>query len=503
MNKVCVLLFAILPVLNLIIPPVFSQSPAQVALKKPVIGPLKPEDYPYYVLVKRHTLSQHKTEYKPYYTLPNTRKYRGNERGDFSGHSIVMDIRTGKEIAWWPERGKTYWAKREAVLVSIIPGGRNRLVGFDTTGVFKYDTPLGTGNRHSAIGDQFITLSTDWKRGIFVFNNDLWVINFDLKTGKLSNPRQATFNGAMPSGAIYFKGDHVITSYDPVSHNSSSIVNLKSGKFTAIEGFWSERNNYITDLFYMDHNKEGWWSLIQQTFVPASANKFHAFWTNSTQTSYLYIEEKQKGKYPDTADPIYFYYQKANEKPVMMHTPHMTKEYNFAFAQDYSPYFAGNHNVTSAFSPDSSRLLIVNTNDRKGVVVLDFTTHQETIHPLPTEDNNPVTWTDSTHLFFNARPGMIVNGESIETSNQGTYVYDITTRKHSRISAYFTNPLNPGYFHPGLAVWTLRGTSYTVFEANNLLFRCRPDGSELIPLVDFPGLYKIEGAFLSSHPELN
>lgn len=471
--------------------------------KKPIIGFLKTEDYPYYLLVRRTSVTTSKTEQQTHYTLKNNRRYGGKDEEYRAGNSVIMDIRTGKEVAWWPDEGENYWLKSEGMLVNKTALGIDRLMTFDTTGLFRYEAKLSTNFRNSAIGNQFVTLSTDWKRGVFVYNNDLWLMSFDLTTGKLSNPVQATFNGAMPQGKIFFKDDHVLTSYDPISKNSSCIVNLASGKFTPFSGFWNERNNYITDQFYVEGTEEGWWSMLNQIFVPASSKKFLAFWTNRAQTSSLIIKKGAGQLYSSISEPIHFYYQRSENDTLKMDTPHMTGAYGFSFAQDYSPYFTGSHNLQTEFSPDSSRLLIVNSNDNEGVVVLDFTTLKESQYPIPTEENNPVTWTDSTHLFFNARPGMEVGGQAISSSNQGTYIFDILTQKATRISAYLTNPLRPGYFNPGLSVWTFEGSNYTVFEANNLIFRCRPDGNELTPLIQFPGLYKIGGAFLSPHSELN
>ncbi len=51
-------------------------------------------------------------------------------------------------------------------------------------------------------------------------------------------------------------------------------------------------------------------------------------------------------------------------------------------------------------------------------------------------------------------------------------------------------------------VWSFPDVNYVVFHANDILFRCRPDGSELTTIVKFPGLYAIDGRFLSTDIEL-
>lgn len=479
---------------------------ARPAPKPPTIkrGPLHVDDYKYYIVAHRSQTDE-KPEYKPYYTLSYDRNHLDPAASNFSGHGVILDIRTGKEVSWWPGVGKTHWLTKYNMLFNLIPGNRDHMLAFDSTGILKYDVAIATNGQQSAIGYNPIYLSTDWTKGLFEFNQDLWTMDFDPATGKFSNQKQATFNGEMAVDNTFFKGDYVLTG--SLTRNSH-LVNLKTGKYTLVEGGWVYNNSYITDMFYVTGDKAGYWSLSRQNFVPAD-KYFHAFWTNPAQTRSLRGTVVEA---PDiTQSKGYFYYD-SGKSAQRMNTPHITEH--------GSRYLGLHPDLSIRFSPDSTKMLLGDA--AFGAVVLDFNKLNETVLPIPTSGgrfgldyHGEYAWTDNNHIIFNARPDNKVKNEVITEMTKGAYIYNVMTHEYRRLTPYHITRLSPGTimdrertgvftnYDPLIAVYPMPGTGFVIFDANNLLFRCRPDGSELTPIIKFPGLYQVDGPLLSRHPELH
>ncbi len=485
--------------------------------KSTLKGVLLPSDYKYYLLV--HRGSSDAVEAKPYYTLSTNTNYLSPAEGNFSGYGVILDIRTGKEVSWWPGKGETYYSKKHKMLFNRIPGSRDHLLGFDSTGVFKYDIEMATVSKGSALDRSSVKLSTDWSKGYLIFNNDIWKVDFDITKGQFSTPTQLTFNGAMTGEILFVKGENAIVGQQ--TFQDDKMINLTTGKFKEIDGDWINNNTYITDWFYAtdinDPSKSGWWSLEKQLFLPSSPKSFHSMWLNRTQTKALlcgFPTYNGQGGLTDNDQPAFSVKDFEAKKPsVPIPTPYMSSSAkSFLFMPNGFTGVAGaSDGLLKEFSPDSSRLLLGNAGwvggnrsywtKETGVVVLDVKNLTEKVIPIPFTDNQ-YKWMDNSHIIFNAKSGTKIANEEITTATQGTYIYDLNTNSYKRISNYLINEINTGMTNLSIDVWSFAEVDFVVFRANDILFRCRPDGSELTPIVKFPGLYAINARFLSTDIEL-
>lgn len=478
------------------------KKPVQKTKEKRVQGLLRAQDYEYYILVSRG-LDSEKPEFKPFYTLSNVSS--GNV-GDFAGKNIVMDIRTGKEIAWWPKDGKNFYFKSYNLLCNYKDGNVSKVITFDTTGRFIRDLPIVSDKATPVLGATKLTLSTDWKRAASIYNSDLWLWDFDLASGKFSNPTQATQSGSMGSGPIYLKGTNAIVSKGNQTSSTSTIVDLKTGKYTDIGNHrWEEYNDYITDQFYTyATDKKGYWSILGQDFFPNSDRLKHFMWLDALQAKALVISYDKVPSVREDGFVKLMVLDVKSQTVKPLSTPYFSKQYATAFDR-YKPGTAVYHTL----SPNGTKIIFVPTNDPTGAVIIDLELGTETFTKIPLIKEkstflqaNQIAWTDANHILFNAPVGVSFFEKVIDEASRGAYILDVQTGKAKKLLPFFINETNSTYVNQGLKVSPLKGSSHVTFLANNYLYKCKPDGTELSQVLKFPGLYRLEGAFLSEHPEI-
>lgn len=494
-----------------------TKKPVAPINSKSKIGPLRTKDYPYYILVKRGAAGP---EYKSFYTLPS---YNSGKQGDFTGGPIVLDVRTGKEVSWWTLGGENYYFSSYNMLVNHVDANFKRIIKFDTTGLYKGEFFIESSEETPVLGRQKLTLSTDWKKAIAQFNNDLWMWDFDLERGIFSNPSQVTSNGVMGTGDIYLKGNNAVVNAGPFTNSKSHIVNLSTGKYTNIgNGVWDIYNNeYIDDVFFVDHREalssreiRGYWSISSQKFAQSDENSRHYMWMDRKNTVALAITTLNNGFAKLTRMDI------SNNMNNTADTPFFSKHYKLSTANkghiptlpglNYFPVSPSTKKIYYNYEEFPTRTS-GNTERARKLGVVDFDKGVEKIYDISLAISKvsilgyKFAWTDDDHLLFNAALGSKINGLEITEANQGTYILDLQTGESKRLTPYLIEPFKElGKFKPNqdLKVFPLKNTEFIIFVANNYLFRCKKDGSELVQMIKFPGVYTFEKTFLSEHMEI-
>lgn len=467
-------------------------KPTDTSISK--IGSLKVEDYDYYILAERFSQGDNNI-------LEYTLKPSSGTQSNF--RYLILDIRTGKEVSWWPLINKNFYSGANRMLYS---NDSETLYGFSETGqpIFykrlKMDLAPYNGAR--------ISLSSNWKKGVFTYNSDLWVSDFDNANGKFGLPKQMTFNGVMAGSITYLKGDVALTTKDYLNGllSDGKLINLSTGKFVEIPGSWEHHNGFITDLFFIQaSNGYGHFTTLKYDPIPDGGS--FITWLNPQQTNYIArIDFKQKyGQ-----DPYYMLVLGTTNKKIKMVTPIINGSRNVLNSDPGNTAGSGDYKVNPhRISPEAKNMFFHYYDEGKsGLLIYDLESGTETLHSIePTKDeylgnkiNDRTNWTDDTHLIMKLQPGDKIKGEIITTSTQGTYIYDIKTKIASRLVAYYidqhrdTNMLNVVSSHK---------TRYTIFTANNYLYSCKSDGSELVQISKTPNLYHLHKRFLDVHPELD
>jgi hypothetical protein len=447
------------------------------------IGPLLIEDYYNYILVERNRRTDNAII--PEFTLKYPEGLLFN-----SNRYIIMDIRTGKEVAYWPFIDQNFYSIQNKMLYSY---DLETLFGFTMTGlpIFKKQLRMQSPPFNGAR----VSLSSNWKKGVLQTNGDLWIADFNNLDGNLGEFKQATANGVMYGDNTYLKDDVAITTMGVVGKHKGKLINLTSGKFVEIPGSWERANGYITDQFYnIGFGDTGVGYLSPLRFTPLPDFYLFVAWMNEKQTKCIvnvqgqhYVwENKKRTPFPT---PILLSVQK-----------HMNSDQGYSSSAE--DWIIKPHRM----SPEKKNVFYhYSLHDNEGLLIFDLEKLTESRHDFGSGEinsdwlNYSTGWTDDTHLLLSLRPGQKINGAVITTNTQGTYIYDINTKESKRLTAYYVNQINE--MMP-LEMVTSSKSGYTIFNANNFLFRCKNDGSDLAQLTKTPGLYHLLKPFLDSHPGL-
>ncbi|MBO0952537.1 hypothetical protein [Fibrella forsythiae] len=168
-------------------------------------------------------------------------------------------------------------------------------------------------------------LSMDWKRAVYIFNQDIGVADFDLKTGKVSNPNQVTFAGVFGHHQGMFINGEVMVTGGP-----DFIVDLKTGKYATCSP-WMNFNSYITNLFFSQDYSVGHWSARDQKPMVRAPGFFHVGWADKRQTKYIGGYQRSKDD-----DVTYMYVVDEAKKDI--------RAMNWPYASKTQPSVWGNLN---------------------------------------------------------------------------------------------------------------------------------------------------------------
>lgn len=468
-------------------------QPRMATTKQP--GPLKAGDYRYYVLVQRGQ-SQVSDAIKTQYSLGSSRSYLTDARFNFDGQWIVMDIRTGKEVAWWPASECNYYSATDKQLYSFARE-RKILIGFDETGVPGYSEIMST-QYGSPFGAVHIFLSNDLRKGAFTFNKDIWALDFDPKRGKFGEPVQVTFNGVMPREHLYLKDNIIIAESAGFGDPASVIIDLKTGRFTPVKDYSSYQNPYIqSTLFYGgQYAPSGFIDIRTRQPIKKYDNGIILLgWVDKKCTRAIlkrYSTDAEKNTHGPWRHLIV---STESGRETALDIPG-------GFLEDGNDQTIYDHR----FSPGRHQLVHLNQGQLY-IYALDLdckpVAYPVTLQPgMLGEERKRICWTDESHLLLNLNPGDILKGDEITTASQGTWIFDLKTRNAVRVTAYYTDLRNKAYTNAHPNAVTPPQAGYTAFTANGYLFRCKPDGSEVTQLTKIPGLYDLKRVFLDFNLDL-
>lgn len=463
-------------------------------------GPLREDDYKYYFLANRNSSNENEFN-RENYSLKRSNEYFG-KINDFSNEWVIIDVRTGKEVAFWPQNVQNFYSKKNRQIYAYDNKKGNSfslMYGFDSTGKFLYKELMSTHDS-TPFGVRNFSLSTDFKKGVFSFNNDLWVGNFDITKGKLSAPVQSTFNGLMDNSYFYMKGDNVLAVGSGFG-SETRLVNVKTGKIKDLS-LVADINDYITDYLYngsfdgAQYGKGGLISMNTHAVIPNKEEGYFKFWLDDRQTKYLWSGLKPDVNKILQVNSYYLYNlnktgdtQTLDTSPVRLHWPNAVSNtldyYRLSFSKKKKFFLNSYGNHVYLYDLDN--------NFKETELNLGVNFYYD-----------KATWVDDKSFIFNAKPGDAVTGERITAGTQGTYIFNVETGLARRITPYLTNDTGDS-FHLDKFLHTivsLPEAGYVVFVANNILFRVKIDGTELTPLIKYPGLYSLRTQFLSESFDL-
>jgi len=475
-----------------------AEGQTKKAATKPIaakeIGPLNVDDYGFYILVQRNGQDNIPADF--YSLKPNVK-----EKFDYRTN-IIMDIRTGKEISWWPFVSQNYHSKEMNMLYSY---NSETIFGFSTTGkpVFKNLLRM----TEEPYRNKRISLSSNWEKGVFTYNQDLWIVDFNKNLGTVGKPKQITFNGVMAGEVTYLKDDFALTTQDYMGGKLSNgkLINYKTGDFIEIPERWELSNTYITDLFSIQGYEPGLGLLAKFKFIPDSQGISFISWLNPEQTKYIMAQLYSEKSNPRKRRTRY-YLVESGKSQVEMKTPILSNS-DYSMAPDNGATVSQKIIDKHRISPNSKNIFWIYSMDEKnrGMLIFDLETGIESYHPIYTQEplsyleNDRAIWTDDEHILLTLKPGDLFNNLIITTSTQGTYIYNVLTKSSKKTTAYLTDQ---DIRSKTLHAITSRNLTFTIFTANNLLFRCKPDGSELMQLSTIPNLYTLNKPFLDINPGL-
>ena len=439
-------------------------------------GSLDPQDYKYYFLARRGITGTANGTY--------TLKDRPSPSNLLTTPLVLIDARNMKELTWWPEIEALI--KKDGIYGYSLGRQAPLLTKYSTNGKFIFSkyltwrTPTGE--------DAQAMKSSDDKQVFAIYNNDAWVGDFDLSTGSISNMHQVTQSGVMSAKYYGYLRNNILLL-------DGHIINTKDGTFLNANIPYS---NILSDTCHFYHMPikdsgnsilstfEGWkqWygigGKIDGNFINA------AHWLNREQTKILFRKTKPNG---ETSQFIREYNYKTYPSPSKV-TDVTWKE---SVATQTGELWSGN--VDLAMSPNSKYLFI------PGVVGVSNVYNLETLaeYTLPLTFGQYPTietaWADDTHVVITMRPDRIggpdrLNEQTIITAEtQGTYILDLETKQMKRLTPYLIQDYGQNFVR-------LLNAKTILFVANNYVFKCNSDGSELIQVTKIPGVYSLAGAFI-------
>lgn len=423
------------------------------------LPPFKIEDLPYYIVVSR------KNSESPKYTLPGDSPNYAASFGVQRSY-LVVDSRTMRELAWWPE-GYSFVRDNFIYVYNQTMRGPMYLK-------FTLDGSSMLYNKQFDV----LNLSADLKHVYYINNGDAWIGDFDLASGTITNKRQVTRAGTISDyiSNAYMRGNTLLLGDHFINIEDGSFIRAKAGP--ADISPWA-KTVFFAQGEYGNNQFNSIWDMKSRKKIMSGFHVLNAprHWLNREQTK-LVIDNK------DHSEVIDFGYT----------PPKSTTLVNWRFYVGGGGMVGSPSTISEKLSPDGKYFYSFDGSlDHKtyGLYLHNTETYEEKFFNIVGGKNmlngvsSPCVWTDNTHLLFPAEEGSNINGQEITTENQGTYVLDIISKEVKRVTPYLVN------FGKADKVIPLLTVGLVVFEANNYLFSCKADGSEPKQLTQ-PNEYKLE-----------
>lgn len=474
----------------------------------PKLPSINPADYDYYFVVYR-------TAKDPRFTAAN---YTLTDNPN-SYQTVILDIRTGKEVAWWPYQ-KTVFSKLDQQLYLYT---LNTMSAFKPTGEKVYAVNMFVPESFPIQNERnlLMHLSAEWNKVVFPYNKDIWVADFNRKNGSFSSPKQVTQAGIFSIGCAYLKDKYLIT-----SATDSYVINIDNGKFTPCESYLeSDVPKGYRVYTGVSHNTPALWDIIGQKPYHNNPNEWYFGWLNEDHTKYL-IGAGEVGSFGRTtntlSDLLYFDNQTGmtktlnwNKNVFKEHSiflldgplhgsciPSFDKYENFSFSPNRNFFFLS----ASPQSTDPDKYIrykevyvydIANLTERKVNIKLE---PQGTNTGYSLQAHYRVSWLDDEHLIIDARVGDTLNGTEITLANKGAYVYDLATNQSKKLTAYNIDFGSFGYQdNYWLKVVQFPKANRAIFQANNYIYIWNRDSSEVKQLAQYPGIYTLGKKFIDEY----
>lgn len=450
-------------------------------VSKAVVGMLKPEDYKYYLLVNRGSYYKDASS-QTYYTLKDPDLNYGQT-------SVILDVRDMKEVAYWPSNARTYLSEDNQQLFALT--GESGIYSFSNTGSLQNYTQL-SGSSYPSLGipGYFkLKLSKDFKKVAYAFNKDIWIANFDRKTGNITNPKQVTFFA--PSEApiyIYFDDKNMLIGQSYSFGSQPYLFNLQTGKYRITGG--PANLAQFGDIYSIS---TGYVSISNQETTTIGDDSYILTFLNKENTK-AYIRSKDY----DGIDKI-----------ITIKDGKIIESYPIQWK--WRPYGGSQEPlILPSFytSPNGNKLANPSHNDYN-LSIFDISSLKEQILPLKIRvfgsSDKSIKWIDEQRFLFNAEIGNEINGQNITEETQGTYWFDTSTLQSKRLTPYFLdvqtkNVREFSTFYAGtvsiLAAYSFTDADKVIFQANNYLYSCKLDGSDVKQLTKFPNIYKLDKKFI-------
>ena len=432
---------------------------------------INPADYDYYALIPAISndggISQDNTFGSTY---------------TYSIGSRVIDTRNGNIVkSSWPA-GDTYWLKSRQKLLFTTgnsPILNNTMLTMSTNGqIGRIIEPLIEFDTELIRGGYF---SQDFRKYIFQRREDIWIADINVNEGKIVNPKQLTHFGFTENPALWGWYKNYIGLGD------TFWVNLETGEVQDIavlkDGFRGLNPIEVKskpDRFFSSDRRFAlisWWGVgmvgIKVLVIDLKTNKTIdilaglpdqerpgientiVYWLNNRQLIFFYRSNSLKN-YLYTFDETGSY-----KRSTLPNLPN--NEYGFTLSHIPAIEKEGR----KMFSPDSTKYL----SYRNGWNVVDPKSTQ--IIPI---DRGLITWIDDTHLLFYK--------SNTSVSEQGTYIFDLTTNSRKKLFSY---TIEGDGLAEDISYYNSK-SNYLIFGTQGILWRCRPDGSELTELLREPDM---------------
>lgn len=435
---------------------------------------LNPDDYKYYVIVRRN----YQSSTNPNYTLSNQGYGTSSINLSQSGF-IVVDSRTMKELSWWPE-GTTYsMGKFLYVLSNASIGSYGKILyKFTSEGKLIFRKPL---RWQSPTGEIDVQIAGDWKHVYTIFNNDAWVGDFNMENALIGNMHQVTQSGLMSFiQGSYMKGNtlllsnYIINTDDGVYQKCGSpeYISPTSGDFFYTKPNYSPRFNTSSAI----------WSFKNRKKIMEIIGRENAGWINRGQTKILNYIYDRNGNIKNTQ--ILDLNSFPNSRPVNWSSKLFVGDIFIAASPNDNNFFAsGQSNPNKDYSDSDEEFIVYNTQTLGE-------THFSINMVAGLGTLSQTRWTDDNHILFSLKePRMMLNKRPITTETQGTYIVDIKSKEIKRLLPTFIKDYNQDFI-------PLNEAGKVVFEANNYLYSSRTDGSELVQITKIPSVYKLASVFI-------
>ena len=353
-------------------------------------------------------------------------------------------------------------------------------------------------------------LSPNWKYVITVKDGDLWYHDINIKSGKKSLGRKLTELGVFNNQFKYMFWYEDKIGLDPMVSGGSYILNVMTGEITETptemyiprkRDILSPSGRYLIipsssgsakgDMFYdiesneicheliyaLSETKEGYrrehflfWSSDD---VYVSSIREGGIGSEMIKLKFTNVENSQTHEVVLYNPEESIHYKKTGQQPnasVGFPTNLFPRGYRDKFSKLNGLFMPENFNqkyilYTQHFRELDKKIFSWQDRNQLSVVMLNLFNGNKTI--LHQKESEMVgfdrilyrTWITPTKLVYTTQGDII---------KQGTWLLDVETNKKEKITPFAAT-----------SFWNFKNTKYFMFIANNKLYRCNKDGSDL------------------------